>query len=92
MVTNIETRKYKLIEQIMKLDNDFAISKLEEQLKKLENEKFWKAVKPMRKNITVEQLKKEQNYKPISKEEFYKKAAELNITEPLDELLSMLTK
>lgn len=88
----IETRKYKLIEQIMKLDNAVAISKLEEQVKKLENEKFWKAIKPMRKNITVEQLKEEQNYTPISKEDFYKKVAELNITEPLDELLEMLTK
>lgn len=92
MVTNIESRKYKLIEQIMKLNNDFALSKLEEQIRLLENEKFWKAIKPVRKNVTVEQLKEEQNYKPISKEDFYKKTAALNITEPLDELLEMLTK
>lgn len=92
MVINLENRKYRLIERIMKLDNDLAISKLEEQIRKIEEEKFWLAVKPMRRNVTVEQLKEEQNYKPISKETFFKDAETLNITEPLDDLLKMLTK
>jgi len=33
----------------------------------------------------------EQNYTPIKAEEFYKEVAELNIEEPLEELLAMLT-
>jgi len=33
----------------------------------------------------------EQHYTPIKAEEFYKEVAELNIEEPLEELLAMLT-
>jgi len=88
----LESRKYKLIEKIMQLNSDIAISKLEEQIQQIENQKFWEAVKPMRKSVTVEELKQEQNYKPITKDEFFKKGSELNITEPLGELLQLLSK
>ena len=54
-------------------------------------DKFWSAVKPIRQSVTIEELIKEQNYTPITAEEFYKEVAELNIEEPLDELLAMLT-
>jgi len=60
-------------------------------LKKQKKDKFWSAVKQIRQSVTIEELIKEQNYKPIKAEEFYKEVAELNIEEPLDELLAMLT-
>lgn len=53
-------------------------------------EKVWEAVKPMRKHVTIEEMIEEQNYKPISREEFYEKIADLNIEEPLEDLLAML--
>jgi hypothetical protein len=44
----------------------------------------------IRKNVTFEQLKKEQNYKPISYEEFRAKADEIEWEHTLDELLAAL--
>ncbi|MEM1215404.1 MAG: hypothetical protein AAGJ82_06960 [Bacteroidota bacterium] len=48
------------------------------------------AIKPLRKSISVQALVKEQAYQPIQKEAFYEKVSELNIREPLEELLAML--
>ena len=50
------------------------------------------AIKPIRSNISLEQIKKEQNYKPISYKEFRKIADELALEEPIEELLALLTK
>jgi len=46
--------------------------------------------KPMRDKLNIEQLKKEQNFKPIDKAEFFQKIDELNIEEPLEDLLAMI--
>jgi len=35
-------------------------------------------IKPIRSSISVEEMKKEQDYQPIKKNTFYKKAAKLN--------------
>ena len=48
--------------------------------------------KPMRKSITVEQLKKEQNYQPFSKKGSEKMVEDLDIQEPIEDLMKMLTK
>lgn len=50
-----------------------------------------KVAKRPKKKLDLEQLKKEQNWKPINKEEWFRKMDELNIEEPLDDLLAMLT-
>ena len=83
MTKDLDSRKYKLIQEIMKLDNEEALSKLEEEV-------FWTALKPFRKTLTLEQMIKEQNYKPIEKDEFFKMVDELEIEESIEELLSML--
>ena len=46
--------------------------------------------KAMLEKLDIEQLKKEQNFKPINKAEFFKKIDELNIEEPLEDLLAMI--
>jgi len=56
------------------------------------NERFWEAIKPIKKSSSIKEMIEAQNYKPINKESFYSKTSELNITEPLDELLAMLSK
>ena len=56
-----------------------------------QTDKFRLAVKPIHQSVTIQQLIDEQNYTPIKAEEFYKEVAELNIEEPLEELLAMLT-
>lgn len=84
----IQERKYNLIQQIVLLQNEKLLSQLEAQINQ---EHLWnKVVRPTRKGITVETLIKEQNYKPVSKEKFFEQANQIQITEPLDELLAML--
>ena len=91
MTKDLDSRKYKLIQEIMKLDNEKALSKLEEEVEAIQQEEiFWTAIKPLRRTITLEQMIKEQNYKPIEKDEFFKMVDELEIEESIEELLSML--
>jgi len=51
---------------------------------------IWAAIKPIKKSYSIEEMIKDQNYQPIEKDAFYKKVKALNITEPLEELLSQL--
>jgi len=46
--------------------------------------------KPMRKKTDIEEIKQEQNFKPINKEAFFKKIEELNIEDPLEKLIEMI--
>lgn len=93
MTGNLDSRKYKLIQEIMKIDREEDLSKLENQVESLhtrEEDRFMEAVKPVRKSVTLEELIAEQNYQPIKKEEFFRKTSELEIEESLEELLAML--
>ena len=91
MTQDLADRKYKLIEEITDINNEGVLIELEEYLVKLRAKRDWHdIVKPIREEISIEELKKEQGYKPISKEEFDKLVEELDIEEPIEELLSML--
>lgn len=95
MTINIQDRKLRLIQRIAALDNEQALSDIEAQLDaKVDstNDVFDGIIKPTRKQLTVEDLIEEQNYQPITKEQFYEKVEKLNIEEPLEDLLAMLTK
>lgn len=84
----IQERKYNLIQQIVLLQNERLLAQLEAQINQ---QRLWdKAVRPMKTEISVETLVKEQNYKPISKKSFFEQANAIQITESLDELLEML--
>ena len=84
----IQERKYNLIQQIVLLQNEQVLAQLEAQINQ---QRLWnKAVRPLKTEISIETLIKEQNYKPISKENFFEQANAIQITEPLDELLAML--
>lgn len=91
--------KLKLIEEIMKLKNEQSLRKIEEEIKalsaveketELQAKKLKEVIKPIRKSISIDDMIKEQGYKPIKKDTFYKKVSVLEIEEPLEELLSML--
>ena len=93
----IESRKLDIIKVVMDIQNEEALSKFEGEATKLKNNQNGKpsiqdAIKPIRKNISLEQLKKEQNYQPISYEAFRQLADKIEIEEPIEELLAMLTK
>lgn len=51
---------------------------------------FMKGVKPIRKEITLEMLMLEQNYKPITYQEFRASADQIEWEESLEELLAAL--
>ncbi len=86
--------KRELIEKI-KNEQDaqilLRILTLWENLPLSEDDKL-KVFRPMRKEITVEELIKEQNYQGFNREEFDKLAQELDIQEPIEELLTILNK
>lgn len=97
MILNIEERKLRLIQDIMNIDTEYALKKVEEEIKHINNnldkeQRIHEAIKPITKSISIDKMVKEQNYKPLTKEAFYKKTARLKIEEPLEELLEMLRK
>lgn len=88
----IETRKYHLIEQIMKISNDHLLGQLEKVLDEfLEGGKSVShLVKPMRKKLEIEELIQEQEFKGSDKEVIDHLIEEAAIEEPIEELLEML--
>jgi len=90
---SVDALKLKLINQIMSLQDAYKLQKLEATLRDMwadEGDMIKKLNKPMRKKIDIEALKKEQGFTPINKKEFFKKIEQLNIEEPLDDLLRMI--
>lgn len=93
MTVNIGDIKLRLIQKIMNLNDERALTKLEQEVEAINKEaKFWEAIKPIRQSVTLEQMIAEQGYQPIEKEAFYEKVSKIDIEEPLEELLSMLSR
>lgn len=93
MTKNLDGRKYKLIQEIMRIDREEDLTKLEDQIEALHGQDdagFWTAIQSIRKTVTLEELITEQGYQPIRKEEFFQKTNELEFEESLEELLAML--
>jgi hypothetical protein len=93
MTKKFEDRKYKVIEKIIKIEDERLLFALEEQLKQTDTESddLWNRVmKPMKKSVTIEDMIKEQNHKPIKADAFFAQAEELHIEESLEELLAEL--
>jgi hypothetical protein len=93
MTGNFDSRKYRLIQEIMRIDREEDLSKLEDQVESLQSKddvRFMEAVKPIRESVTLDALIAEQNYQPIQKEAFFQKTSELEFEESLEELLSQL--
>jgi len=91
---NIGALKLELIDKIKYAsDNDgHKLKKLEASIKEMwpDENILNRLEKPIRKRIDVEEIKREQNFKPINKEAFFKRIEELNIEEPLEKLIEML--
>ncbi len=91
--TLLTSRKYKLIQEIISLEDEEGIAKLEEQVTFWhQKDKFREAVKPIRQEVSLNQMMAEQHYQPVQKEEFFRKAKKLNIEESLEDLLSALDR
>lgn len=95
MTLSLGDWKLKLIEEILQLKQAQSLQRIEEEIKLLSQAEKRSAqlnaiIKPLRKSISIKEMKKEQAYQPLKRTSFYKKAAKLKIEEPLEDLLSML--
>ena len=103
MVTNIESRKVELIAFIALLQQEEAISVIEktvQEVKSFKKQKHEQQMvseaevqyfkRPIRENVTVEELIQEQNWQPINEKKMDAIAKRLNIQEPIELLLSQL--
>jgi len=92
MTKNIDSKKIKLIEKIASINSEEELDQLVKYIKlvrlnSVHGESIFKSVK---KSISVDELKQEQNFKGIDREEFDVLVKELDIQEPIEELLAML--
>lgn len=91
MTKNIDSRKLEIFKQIISLDSEDSLELVENYLKQVKQEEELKEIfKPIRDNISVEELKAEQNYTGFNREKFDQLVKELDIQESLEELLSMI--
>lgn len=93
MTKNLDAKKLKLINTIMNIGEENLIDKINDDIKERQNGHlaiFEKIVQPTKKAISIEEMIKEQNYTPISANEFFKLADELEIEESLEDLLAQL--
>lgn len=88
------TIKFRLIELIMRMDSTPALQELEKQAQRIAQvtPNVKDAIRPIRSNVSLEDIKREQNYKPVSYQKFRAVADELALEEPIEELLAMLSK
>jgi len=94
MVNDIQILKSDIVKM---LKNTTDIDTLKSVHYELENAKksepdmsFMEAVRPIRESVSLEEIMAEQNYKPVSYEEFRAKADEIEWEESLEELLAAI--
>jgi len=107
MTANIEKRKIDLIAFIAALQQDEAIKAFEKIVKKLKPKNYKKEnsessivseadieyfKRPVRKTITADELAREQNWQPIDEAKMDELVKLMDIQEPIELLLSQLTK
>lgn len=91
----INARKYNLISKLMHIENEDYVEQIEYYFDKIINENNYREknineiFKPMRQNISISDIKTEQNYQGINLNSFNKLIEEINVKEPLTELLSI---
>lgn len=92
MTKELDSIKFSIIKEIMEIDEASVLTKIQEDIGSLRSQGslLEKVFRPTRSTITLDEMKKEQNYIPIQKEEFFKLTEELGIEESLEELLSQL--
>jgi negative regulator of sigma E activity len=95
----LEAKKQNLLVRISKLDREEAVLQVEKVVDLVEKyptekqlETLKKLAKPMRKKTDINELIKEQNWKPINREEFDKMIKEIDIQEPLEQLIADIGK
>lgn len=95
----LDSLKINLIVEITHLDDEAALRRIEStisEIKKRPSEKqlemLQKVAKPMQKKLDLEELKHEQNWKPVNREKFDRLVKEIGIQEPLEQLIADIGK
>ena len=90
---DISERKLKIIQLVMLAQDERTMAALEMALARLFTHEPHLAsiLKPTRKRLDPEELKRQQQWKPIDRAVFDQLIEEADIQEPLDELLAQLT-
>ena len=88
-------RKYDLIDKIVHLQNNYVLEEIETLLRVVDKQviadnALKNIVEPIKKTIDIEAIKREQGYKGVNRKRFDRLVKELNITEPLEDLLAQL--
>ncbi|WP_020538973.1 hypothetical protein [Lewinella cohaerens] len=86
MTKNLDDRKYKIIQELIKTEDENLIIDLENRLAQdqevTSHDQIWDMViRPMRKNVSVKELAEEQNYKPLDRDHFFSLTQEVSIEE-----------
>lgn len=93
MTKSLIDRKFRLIQEIINLEDETALSKLEHQVAALHQRddlRFLEAIKPVGKSTTLDEMIASQQYTPPTKETFFSQTEALEWDESLEELLEML--
>ena len=95
MSTTLEKRKANLIVRISKLDKEESVEQVEAVVNSIDDhltlkqrEMLKKVAKPIREKLNIAELKKEQNWKPIDRKEFDRLVKEIDIQEPIEQLIA----
>lgn len=90
----IEGKKLYLIRKIMEISDESVIDQLDELIgKQPEEDKdwiLWQLNKPIKEKLDLEEIKREQNFEEVDKEEIAALIKEADIQEPIEELLQMV--
>ena len=92
MTLNLNHRKQQLIQRIAQIKEENHLLMLERYMTDIEQEniEIEAIFKPSKKTISVEELIEEQNYTGIDKAKMDRLIEEMDIQEPLEDLLKML--
>jgi hypothetical protein len=87
----IEALKYELLAKIVSIQNEADLQRVREMLESLskDNDLLYRIVKPVREKITIEDMIKEQDYKGFDRNAFDKLVIEMDIQDPIEELLAL---
>lgn len=91
MTKNLDSRKIVILKLIASMESEKDIQGIEMYLKKSKISDDIKDIfKPLKESISIDEMKRDQNFKGINRKELKKLIKKLDIKEPFEELLSMI--
>jgi hypothetical protein len=89
MIT-LETKKINLISQIITFNNEKIISELENFVKNISLQLYQSEVfKPIKKELIIDEMIIEQNFTGVNKQKMENIITDIDIQEPISELIAM---